>query len=148
MYKRLLVAVDGSEISHLALHEAVELSKALKAQLRILTVVEAAMISGKADYVDFNEVRKTAIGYGEEEQKKAKKLAQEGGVEAETKLIEIKRTGDRVRDMISREADEWPADLIVVGTHGRRGFNSLLMGSVAEGVMRIATKPILLVRGK
>ncbi|HEU5338020.1 MAG TPA: universal stress protein, partial [Sulfuricaulis sp.] len=115
---------------------------------RILTVVEAAMISGKADYVDFNEVRKTAIGYGEEEQKKAKKLAQEGGVEAETKLIEIKRTGDRVRDMISREADEWPADLIVVGTHGRRGFNVLLMGSVAEGVMRIATKPILLVRGK
>lgn len=148
MYKRILVAVDGSEISHLALHEAVELSKALKAQLRILTVVEAAMISGKADYVDFNEVRKTAIGYGEEEQKKAKKLAQEGGVEAETKLIEIKRTGDRVRDMISREADEWPADLIVVGTHGRRGFNVLLMGSVAEGVMRIATKPILLVRGK
>jgi nucleotide-binding universal stress UspA family protein len=148
MYKRILVAVDGSEISHLALHEAVELSKALNAQLRILTVVEAAMISGKADYVDFNEVRKTAIGYGEVEQNKAKKLAKEGGVEAETKLIEIKRTGDRVRDMISREADEWPADLIVVGTHGRRGFNSLLMGSVAEGVMRIATKPILLVRGK
>lgn len=148
MYKRILVAVDGSNISHLALQEAVNLSKALQAQLRIITVVETVMISGNADYVDFNEVRKTAIRYGEEEQNKAKQLAQKSGVEAETKLVEIKRTGDRVRDMISKEADEWPADLIVIGTHGRRGFSSLLMGSVAEGVVHIATKPVLLIRGK
>ncbi|MDH3513757.1 MAG: universal stress protein [Gammaproteobacteria bacterium] len=147
MYKRILVAVDGSNISHRALHEAVGLSKALQAKLRIVTVVEAAMISGKADYVDFSEVRKTVIRYGEEVQQKAKQLAQEGGVEAEISLIEIKRTGDRVTDMISKEADDWPADLIVIGTHGRRGFNSLLMGSVADGVMRIATKPVLLIRG-
>lgn len=106
------------------------------------------MISGNADYVDFKEVRKTAIHYGEEELKKAAHLAQEGGVEAEIKLIEIKRTNDRVRDMISKEADEWPADLIVIGTHGRRGFSNLLMGSVAEGVVHIASKPVLLIREK
>jgi len=148
MYKHILVAVDGSNISHVALLEAANLAKALQAQLQIVTVVETAMISGKADYVDFNEVRKTAIGYGEEELNKAKQLAQESGVEAATKLIEIKRTGDRVRDMISKEADEWPADLIVIGTHGRRGFSGLLMGSVAEGLVRMATKPVLLIRGK
>jgi nucleotide-binding universal stress UspA family protein len=111
-------------------------------------VVEAAMISGKADYVDFNKVRKTAMGYGEEELNKAKQLAKKGGVEAETKLIEIRQTGERVRDKISKDADEWPADLIVIGTHGRRGFSSLLMGSVAEGLVRMATKPVLLIRGK
>jgi len=70
------------------------------------------------------------------------------GIEAATKLIEIKRAGDRVTDMIAKEADNWPADLIVISTHGRRGFNHLLMGSVAEGVMRIATKPVLLIRGQ
>lgn len=148
MYKRILVAVDGSSISHLALQEAVNLSKALQARLRIVTVVETVMISGKADYVDFNAVKKAAIGYGEEELNKAKQLAQKGGVDAETKLIEIKRTGDRVRDMISKEADEWPADVIVIGTHGRRGFSGLLMGSVAEGLVHMANKPVLLIRGK
>lgn len=148
MYKRILVAVDGSNISHLALQEAVSLSKHLGAKLRIVTVVEAVMISGEADYVDFKEVRNAAIRHGEEAQQNAKKLAQERGVEAETRLIEIKTAGDRVTDMISKEADEWPADLIVIGTHGRRGFNNLLMGSVAEGVVRIASKPVLLIRGK
>jgi nucleotide-binding universal stress UspA family protein len=39
------------------------------------------------------------------------------------------------------------ADLIVIGTHGRRGFNHLLLGSVAEGVIRLATKPVLVIRG-
>ena len=148
MYKRILVAVDGSNISHVALEEAIRLCKALLARLRIVTVVEAVMITGEADYVDFNEVRKAAVRYGEETQNKAKQLAQEGGVEAEARLIEIRRAGDRVTEMISKEADDWPADLIVIGTHGRRGFNSLLMGSVAEGVVHIASKPVLLIRGK
>jgi nucleotide-binding universal stress UspA family protein len=40
-----------------------------------------------------------------------------------------------------------PADLTVIGTLGRRGFNHLLLGSVAEGVIRLATKPVLIIRG-
>jgi len=147
MYKRILVAVDGSNISNLALEEAVKLTREMKAQLRIVTVVEELVLEG-ADYVDINEVRKAVVHYGEEALKKAKDAAHESGVEAETRLVQIKRFGDRVTDTIAREADAWPADLIVIGTHGRRGFNHLLMGSVAEGVVRIATKPVLLIRGK
>ena len=148
MYKHILVAVDGSNISNLALHEAASLTKVLSARLRIVTVIETIPLTAGADYVDFNEVRKAAVNFGQEALNKAKQAAKETGVEAETKLIEIKRAGDRVTDMISKEADEWPADLIVIGTHGRRGFNNLLMGSVAEGVVRIANKPVLLIRGK
>jgi nucleotide-binding universal stress UspA family protein len=149
MYKRILVAVDGSDTSNVALEEAVRLVKDLKAQLRIITVVEDLILTGgDADYVDVNEVRKAVVRYGEEALKKAKAAAHESGVEAETRLIQIKRFGDRVTDAISHEADAWPADLIVIGTHGRRGFNHLLMGSVAEGVVRIATRPVLLIRGK
>jgi len=148
MYKRILVAADGSNTSNVALEEAVRLTKELKAQLRIITVVEELILDGSAEYVDINEVRKAVVHYGEEALKKAKAAAQASGVEAETKLVQIKRFGDRVTDAIAREADAWPADLIVIGTHGRRGFNHLLMGSVAEGVVRVATKPVLLIRGK
>ena len=149
MYKRILVAVDGSNTSHVALDEAVRLTKELKAQLRIVTVVEELILTGGgADYVDIAEVRKAVVHYGEEVLKKAKAAAQASGVEAETRLVQIKRFGDRVTDAIAHDADAWPADLIVIGTHGRRGFNHLLMGSVAEGVVRVATKPVLLIRGK
>jgi len=103
-------------------------------------------MTGSAEYVDFNEVRKAVIHYGVEALEKAKQLAKDDGIEAETRLIEITKINERVTEMISKEADDWPADLIVIGTHGRRGFNSLLMGSVAEGVMRIASKPVLMVR--
>ena len=55
---------------------------------------------------------------------------------------------DRIGDEIAREATKWRADVIVVGTHGRRGLSHLLLGSVAETIIRIAPKPILLIRGK
>ena len=50
--------------------------------------------------------------------------------------------------MIAAEAKAWPADLIVIGTHGRRGVDHLLMGSVAEGVVRISPVPVLLIRDR
>ena len=50
--------------------------------------------------------------------------------------------------MIEHEAKRWQADLIVIGTHGRRGIRRLLLGSVAEGLTRVASKPVLLVRGR
>ncbi|MBI5782184.1 MAG: universal stress protein [Gammaproteobacteria bacterium] len=148
MYKRILVAVDGSDTSQLALREAVKLTKELKAQLRIVLVVEEMTIAWDAEFVDYHEIRKAVVHHGKEVLKKAKLAAHEAGVEAETKLVELKDPGQRITDMIAQEADSWPADLIVIGTHGRRGFNHLLMGSVAEGVVRIATKPVLLIRGK
>jgi nucleotide-binding universal stress UspA family protein len=149
MYKRILVASDGSNTSLLALEEAVKLAKELNAQVRIVTVVEELILTGGgADYVDVNEVRKAVVRYGEDALKKAKDAAHELGVEAESKLVQIKRFGDRVTDAIAHEAEAWPADLIVIGTHGRRGFNHLLMGSVAEGVVRVSSKPVLLIRGK
>jgi nucleotide-binding universal stress UspA family protein len=55
--------------------------------------------------------------------------------------------GKHVYDVIEEEATQWPADLVAIGTHGRRGIRRLLLGSVAEGLTRISSKPILLVRG-
>jgi nucleotide-binding universal stress UspA family protein len=75
-------------------------------------------------------------------------VARDAGIKAETKLIEATPPGARIASMIAAEAKAWPADMIVIGTHGRRGVDHLLMGSVAEGVVRISPVPVLLIRGR
>lgn len=60
----------------------------------------------------------------------------------------LEANGERIARVIDNEALAWGADLIVIGTHGRTGFNHLLFGSVAEGVVRGASVPVLLVRSE
>ena len=148
MYKRILVAVDGSDTSQLALQEAVNLTRESGGQLRIVHVVDEVSLDLYREVVDPGEIQKAITISGQEILSKAQTAVSAAGVKAETRLLKIEKLGRRVTDMIAQEADAWPADLIVIGTHGRRGFNRLLMGSVAEGVVRIATKPVLLIRGK
>jgi len=74
----------------------------------------------------------------------AEELAQSSGVKAQKRLIDSHR--QHVSDAILAEAETWRADLIVMGTHGRRGLNRLLLGSDAERVLRDALVPVLLVR--
>ncbi|MCL4472280.1 MAG: universal stress protein [Sulfuricella sp.] len=147
MYKHILVAVDGSDTSNLALQEAIKLAKEQQAQLRIVHVAEDIPLNIDTEYAleAYQEaMRKT----GEDVLSKADAIARESGLTPETKLIQIETLGHRVANMVVEEAQSWPADLIVLGTHGRRGFNHLLMGSVAEGIVRISPKPVLLIRGK
>jgi nucleotide-binding universal stress UspA family protein len=148
MYKRILVAVDGSDTSQLALQEAVNLTRESGGQLRIVHVVDEVTFDLYREVVEPGEIQKATTKSAEAILSKAQTAVRAAGVKAETRLLKIEKLGRRVTDMIAHEADAWPADLIVIGTHGRRGFNRLLMGSVAEGVVRIATKPVLLIRGK
>jgi len=75
-------------------------------------------------------------------------VARGAGVAVETRLIEIDTLGHRIPEVIVADAEAWPADLIVICTHGRSGLSRMFLGSVAEGVVRVATKPVLLIRGK
>ncbi len=147
MFKRILVAVDGSHTAELALQEAVKLAKELRAQLRIVQVVDEVSLNWP-EGGDFAAVRETFRKSSRKILEKADAEMRKAGVTAETKMLEIETFGHRVADMIAVEAEAWPADLIVIGTHGRRGVNRLLLGSVAEGVARVASKPVLLIRGK
>ena len=74
-------------------------------------------------------------------------IARETGVNVDTKLITIGMLGERLYEAIEEQSKQWRADLIVVGTEGRRGFQRLMIGSVAEGLIRISSKPVLLMRG-
>jgi nucleotide-binding universal stress UspA family protein len=148
MFKHILVAVDGSSTSSLALEQAIQLARELQAKLRLLHAVYDATLDFEIEYPDTAVLWEALRGSGEEILKKAEALTGQAGVEAETKLLEIRRAHEHVAEEIAAEADAWPADLIILGTHGRRGLGRLLLGSVAERVARIASKPVLLVRGQ
>lgn len=148
MYQHILVAVDGSSTSDLALAEAVRLAREQGAKLRLVHVVDALTLNYDAEWVNYAEIREAFIRAGNDTLKRAQATVQQAGVEAEAKLAEIEAPGRRIADMIAQEAQSWPADLIVIGTHGRRGISHVLLGSVAESVLRIAGKPVLLIRGQ
>ena len=146
MYERILVPVDGSPTSELGLTEACKLAKLTGARLLLLHAVdlaavmitpEAAAISGKL----FDSMHDA----GEEVLAKAKATVQRADLPVETALVDT--TSGRVCDLVVERAKKWRADLIVIGTHGRRGVGRLLLGSDAEQIVRTAAVPVLLVRG-
>jgi nucleotide-binding universal stress UspA family protein len=148
MYKHILVAVDGSDTSDLALQEAIKLAGEMESQMRIVHVVDFAAPNWDAEFINVVEILEAMSKSGEAILNKASSVAREAGITAETRLVKIESLGQRITEAIAEEADKWPANLIVLGTHGRRGFSHLLLGSMAEGVIRVATKPVLLIRGK
>jgi len=146
MYRRILVAVDGSAASSKGLREAVRLAKAAGAKLCILHVVDEFHAFAGYDGLGATEDLLPAFrAGGKKVLDKAKRIAHAAGVRASTVLREM--IGGPAADPIVREARKQRADLIVLGTHGRRGVRRLVLGSDAEQVVRTASVPVLLVRG-
>jgi nucleotide-binding universal stress UspA family protein len=148
MYKHILVAVDGSDTSNRALQEAIKLAKEQQATLRLEHVVDETPVYMTMDtpylLADYQKAMREA---GQKLLATCAAMAQQAGVEVDTKFVILELLAQRICDAINEEAKRWPADLIVIGTHGRHGFNHVLLGSVAEGVIRLATKPVLVFRG-
>lgn len=148
MFKRILVPVDGSRASELGLAKAIKLAKEQRAALCLLHVVDQRAITqnlageGGAAVIDqlFDSLRAS----GKQIVARAEASARKQRVRAKAVLVEnISRT---VADAIIAQARRWRADLILMGTHGRRGLSRLVMGSDAEAVVRGASAPVLLVR--
>ncbi len=146
MYQRILVPVDGSDTSNRGLDEAIKIASMTHGKLMLMHAI---------DDLSFSFALQTSIAYandwqafmrqdGEAILERARARAGAAGVEAEVTLSD--RYARPVHERIADEANRWDADLIVIGTHGRRGLQRVLMGSAAEGVLRLATKPVLLVR--
>jgi nucleotide-binding universal stress UspA family protein len=145
MYQRILIPVDGSPTSDRALGEALALARQQNAQLQLLHVIEEIHFVDIESSINYAELQETMRSSGNKVLTQAQTAVQQAGMTAETKLLEA--SGKRVASVIVAEAERWPADLIVIGTHGRTGFSRLLFGSVAEGVVRTASVPVLLIRG-
>lgn len=145
MYQQILVPVDGSRTATRGLEEALRLVAGLKAQLRIVHVVNELIVGGGEQlYYDFPTVIESLRAQGKRVLEEAAALARSRGVEPQVELIEA--VGTRAAQFIADAAAKWPADLIVMGTHGRRGLGRWALGSDAETVLRLATMPVLLVR--
>lgn len=147
MYQKILVALDGSKTSQLALLEAIKLAKNQNAKLCMLHVVDELpnyYVPYGGDLIKYQEYYREC---GQEILCRMKQCAQEAGITPQTQLIEITQGVERISEKILEYALANQIDLIVIGTHGRRGLNHFLLGSVAEAVIRTAPVPILLVRG-
>jgi len=145
MYRRILVPVDGSRTAGLGLAEALRLAKAQGAVLRLVNVVnDLAAFAGPEVAIYSDQVLKGLQAHGRAVLAEAEQAARAAGVDAETRCIET--AGEGAGDAIVAEARAWKADLIVIGTHGRRGLRRLVLGSDAETVVRTAPVPVLLVR--
>lgn len=145
MYQRILVPVDGSHTSTLGLQEAIRIAIDQRARLRLISVVDELVIAQNFEgLVNAGDLIDALRDSGEKAIKNALALVHKHSVKVDASLFET--VGDRVSDIIIREAKKWKADLIVMGTHGRRGINRMVLGSDAETVLRTAPVPVLTIR--
>ncbi len=145
MYERILVPVDGSETSKRGLLEACKLAKEKGGRLRCLHVVDEHFLTSNYFGIVYPQDLFDALkANGRQILEEASKQAGNEGVAVESILRES--GGARISETILREARAWSADLIVMGTHGRRGLSHLALGSDAELVVRESPVPVLLVR--
>jgi nucleotide-binding universal stress UspA family protein len=149
-FDSILVPVDGSEPSRAALWTADELAKQLGASLHFLHVLPDIPLP-MSDGLGFGTMTyrpEPWLEAIENEGKAIIKNAKELSTQANVETTIVPATGARTAQAILKFAKAQHSSLIVIGTHGRRGVDRLLLGSVAEGVMHHADVPVLLVRSK
>lgn len=146
MFKRILVPVDGSSTSNRGVEQAVKLARSDGATLCLLHVVDERVIVQYAEGLAgvSEQVLASLRANGQKVLAKAQAAAERQGVKCKTVLVENVMGG--VADIIVDRAKRERADVIVMGTHGRRGLTRLVLGSDAEGVVRNSPVPVLLVR--
>jgi len=146
MYARILVPIDGSPCSDRGLDEAIALARLSGGGLRLLHIVDDLILVTSIDgAAAMNAALVPLLRQGGESLLQAGRArAAAAGLVVETCLLE--RLAGRVCDLVVEQAQAWPADLIVLGTHGRRGIGRVLLGSDAEQIVRQAPTPVLLVR--
>lgn len=148
MFKRIIVTMDDTKAAHYALDKAIELAKEQKAKLRIVHVVDYVNLTAGVEGINVERFMESLKDFGKNLLKRSVELAAKKGVKAERKLIESSELISHIAEKILTDAEKWRADLIIVGTHGRRGIKRLFWGSVAETIIRDAKAPILIFRRK
>lgn len=143
MYQKILVPIDGSSTAKRALQEAIALAKLTHAQIALVHVYTDIAYLVDENYINYEELQKTLQLTGERILAEAAELTRQAGLMVQTKPITA--GNHKIAQAIIAEAEQWQADLIVIGSHGHSAFTRLLLGSVAEGVARSSSIPVLLV---
>lgn len=150
MYTRIMVAIDDSFATSKVLDAAIEMARKFGARLAICHALDetifaqreaAIMLSSSVGQVE-SRLRDSALVFVDA----AVKVARAAGIEVEIRLVESEQ--EHVAEMLANAAAEWQAELLLVGTHGRRGVDRFFVGSVAEQLVRKARTSLLLVRSE
>lgn len=139
MYKRILVAVDGSETSNKALVAALQLARERDSRVLLLHCIDELLLLADGGLGTGSATERASRVLDD-----AEAIAAAAGVSAERRLADM--PAQRLGERVAEAARNWRADIIVVGSHGRRGLGRLLLGSGAEQILRLAPVPVLCVR--
>lgn len=143
LFKKILVPIDGSKTSDKALDYALRLAHDGKGQVRLVHCIDELSFLGSHEYS--GELMQIARENGNRILQTGTATAKAMGVAADHVLID--RVAQRLGDSVADAAGDWGADLIVIGTHGRRGIGRVLLGSGSEQIMRLSPVPVLMIRG-
>ncbi|WP_049972362.1 universal stress protein [Haladaptatus cibarius] len=138
MYERILLPTDGSDAADRAIEQALNLAKTYDARLYVISIVDQTAIPPdvRADIL-YEELQED----GEQAVDDIEQKASDAGIDVRTSIPQ----GTPYRTILDF-ADDHDVDLIVMGTHGRRGIDRYLLGSVTEKVVRLSERPVLTVR--
>ena len=148
MYRRIMVAIDGSDLPSPVLEAAMEMAERFEAKLALCHALDDTILAQQFARVALPDgvspieasLRDGARAFLEQ----AAKIAQERGIDTDIVLVDSE--SEHVPALLARAAADWQAELLVVGGHGSQGVGRLLGGSVAEQLARKGSVSLLLVR--
>ena len=142
---RILVPVDGSPLANAAVDHAVELARGLGGVVRFAHVVDPRrlLFDPSGPHASASMLVKAQRAQGERILRAAVERARTNGAACDSVLLQDAPA--RVSDLLIREADDWGATLVVMGSHGRTGLDRLLMGSTSQAISLNGRTPVLVV---
>ncbi|MBP0593429.1 universal stress protein [Paraburkholderia sp. LEh10] len=147
MYKQILIALDGSKTSERVLNEAVAMARLTGGKIHAVYVVDKTPLFSYAGYYDPIALVDALRKDGRTTLERAEAACRQAGVACDAEMVETERLNEDVATTLQHYAERLGADLVILGTHGRRGVRRIVLGSVAERFVRFAQCPVLLVRG-
>lgn len=145
MYKTILIATDGSELSEKAIHHGLALADKLQATAIVATVTEpweAVIVGEVAMALPAEKYQYTAEANARSILDKAKALATKAGVPVETLHVQDRHPAEGILEAAKSKG----CDLIVMASHGRRGFSRMVLGSETNEVITHGDLPVLVIR--
>ncbi|WP_127142763.1 universal stress protein [Pelagibacterium montanilacus] len=144
MYKHILIATDGSELGTKGIDHGLKLAKTCGAKVYILTVTDvwsagALATAGPATIAEYDTALRSAVT---DILKQAAGFAEAAGVQYQTRHLPNRYPADAIVETAQSQG----CDLIVMASHGRRGFRRMLLGSQTTEVLTASTIPVLVVR--
>ncbi|SFB15679.1 Nucleotide-binding universal stress protein, UspA family [Collimonas sp. OK607] len=149
MLKRILVATDGSELAQNALRQACLLAKTQGCEIRALYVNVDPRLSFPllgVVYFQREQMLQAAAEQALNLRKAALRIFDDFGIRGDVQILDLQERSKRVADLIREVAKRWDASVVVMGSHGLQGMQRLMLGSVAEHYLRIADRPVLIIK--